>query len=284
MTAIPSISKTPDDVAVEPRDLKFELKEALATDWLNNDPFLTAVFNAMSMSFPSGEKQFIDSVRYFEDRVTDEKLLGEIHGFYKQEAIHSREHRRYNKELCRQRGYDYTALEGVYLDIQQKTRENPDVTPEMMLASTAALEHFTASMAELVMNGYVMENTDKAVKDLWLWHSIEEMEHKAVAFDLYTLVGKGHTMRTRMMKISILVLLRNTLKVAFKMLHHDKQLWKWKTMKGLWKFFLGKEGFIRLYLPAHKEYFRRDFHPWDADTRPLLAHWQAELSLETISG
>jgi len=58
MTAVRSISKTPNGVTIQPRNMNFELEKSLASDWADNDPFLTAVFNAMSMSFPSGERNF----------------------------------------------------------------------------------------------------------------------------------------------------------------------------------------------------------------------------------
>jgi hypothetical protein len=37
----------------------------LRGEWLDDDAFLTAVFNGMSVTFPAGEKLFIDSVRHF---------------------------------------------------------------------------------------------------------------------------------------------------------------------------------------------------------------------------
>jgi predicted metal-dependent hydrolase len=280
MTAIPNISTTPDGITIEPRNRKFELQRALATDWFDNDPFLTAIFNAMSMSFPSGEKNFIDSIRHYEDQIKDPKLLNEIRGFYQQEGIHSREHRRYNKILCEQRGYDHDTMEGVYLVTQAKAEENPDVTPKVMLASTLALEHFTASMAEIMLSGSFMDNVEPTIKELWLWHCVEELEHKSVAFDVFNQISGSNKMRTTMMKISIMMLLRNVTKIAMKMLRHDKQLWKWKTLKSMRHFFFGKTGFIRLYLPAHKEYFRADFHPWDFDSKDLINEWQAEQNLQ----
>lgn len=234
----------------------------------------------MSMSFPSGEKGFIDSIRHYEDQITNPKLLNEIRGFYQQEGIHSREHRRYNKILCEQRGYDHDAMEGVYLDTQAKAEENPDVTPKVMLASTVALEHFTGSMAEIMLSTDFMDNVEPTIKELWLWHSVEELEHKSVAFDVFNHISGNNKMRTTMMKISIMMLLRNVTKVALKMLRHDKQLWKWKTLKSMRHFFFGKTGFVRLYLPAHKDYFRADFHPWDVDSTDLINDWQAEQNLQ----
>ena len=110
MTAINSESTMPNDLAIKVRNMTFELDKILATDWADNDPFLTAFFNAMSISFPSGERNFIDSVRTYEDRITDPKLASEVKDFYQQEAIHSREHRKYNRLLCQKRGYDLATL------------------------------------------------------------------------------------------------------------------------------------------------------------------------------
>ncbi|MEM7016075.1 MAG: metal-dependent hydrolase [Pseudomonadota bacterium] len=184
MTALKSISKTPAGVNIEPRNPTFELEKSLATDWVDNDPFLTAIFNAMSLSFPGGERNFIDSVRHYEDQITDEKLRSEIRGFYKQEGIHSREHRKYNKMLCEQRGYDLEALEGVYLKRIEQAKHSPHVTPIIMLASTVAAEHFTASFGENILTGRLLKNVDGPIGELWRWHALEELEHKAIAFDV----------------------------------------------------------------------------------------------------
>ncbi|MDG1243845.1 MAG: metal-dependent hydrolase, partial [Porticoccaceae bacterium] len=185
MTAVRPISKTPDGVAIQPRNMNFELQKCLASDWADNDPFLTAVFNAMSMSFPSGERNFIDSVRHYQDRITDEKLLNDVKGFYKQEGIHSREHRKYNKILCEQRGYDYDDLESVFLRRIEMGNNDPRITPRVILASTVSVEHFTASFGESLLEGRILKNIDGPIGELWQWHALEELEHKSVAFDVY---------------------------------------------------------------------------------------------------
>ena len=56
------------------RDPSFELKKHLYSNWANDDAFLTAVFNALSLSFPKGEKFFMNSVRAFKDEVNTEML------------------------------------------------------------------------------------------------------------------------------------------------------------------------------------------------------------------
>ena len=81
MTVIASASRMPEGMNLEVRNIKFELSEQLSKDWLDNDPFKTAFFNALSMSFPAGERFFIDSVRYYHDEVKDPKLKKEMSRF-----------------------------------------------------------------------------------------------------------------------------------------------------------------------------------------------------------
>ena len=277
MTALRSASQTPEGISINARNVSFELEKSLATDWADNDPFLTALFNAMSISFPSGEKNFIDSVRPYEKRITDEKLLKEVKGFYKQEGIHSREHRKYNKVLCEQRGYDLTKLEDVYLQRIEEGKSNPRVTPRMMLASTVAVEHFTASFGESFLEGRLLKNVDGPIGDLWRWHSLEEIEHKSVAYDVYNQTGGSYKMRKAIMRITMLTLIKDFLNVTFKILRHDKQMWKWRTLKSLSTFLFFKDGFLRQHLRAYNDFFREDFHPWDTDNRALLEYWQEKL-------
>ena len=283
MTAVRSISKTPDGVTIQPRNMNFELEKSLATEWADNDPFLTAVFNAMSMSFPSGERNFIDSVRHYQDRITDEKLLNDVKGFYKQEGIHSREHRKYNKILCEQRGYDYDDLESVFLRRIEMGNNDSRITPRVILASTVSVEHFTASFGESLLEGRILKNIDGPIGKLWQWHALEELEHKSVAFDVYEQIGGSHEMRTRVMRLAMVTLLIDTLRVTFKILRHDKQMWTWSTLKGLSKFLFSKTGFIRAHVPAYKDFFRKDFHPWDRDNRDLLEQWQEKLELTAVA-
>ena len=283
MTAVRSISKTPDGVTIQPRNMNFELEKSLASDWADNDPFLTAVFNAMSMSFPSGERNFIDSVRHYQDRITDEKLLNDVKGFYKQEGIHSREHRKYNKILCEQRGYDYDDLESVFLRRIEMGNNDPRITPRVILASTVSVEHFTASFGESLLEGRILKNIDGPIGELWQWHALEELEHKSVAFDVYEQIGGSQEMRTRVMRLAMVTLVIDTLRVTFKILRHDKQMWTWSTLKGLSKFLFGKTGFVRTHVPAYKDFFRMDFHPWDRDNRDLLEQWQGKLELTAVA-
>ncbi len=92
--------QTPSDIAVIPRDIHFRTESARGAAWLGGDPVATAVFNALSLTFPDGERLFIDSVRAFRSR-SQGKLAEDARAFIAQEAIHSREHASLNAHLDR---------------------------------------------------------------------------------------------------------------------------------------------------------------------------------------
>ena len=98
--------RTPEKLDIEVRRPHFDLSSDLKEDWFDGSAFKTAFENAFSLLFPIGEKAFIESVRNFEDQISDPKLLKEIKAFYGQEAAHRKIHQQYNEILCDERGYD----------------------------------------------------------------------------------------------------------------------------------------------------------------------------------
>jgi len=269
------LSNTPVDVPILPRNREYDIARSLAGDWFDNHPFKTAWFNAMSITFPLGEKFFIDSVRHFADQIEDVKLNEDVRGFCGQEGFHRREHERYNETLCQKRGYDLQIMEGrLENNIKRAYRF---LSPMERLASTAALEHITAIMAESALSddNPMIDNADSAMQALWQWHAAEEMEHKSVAFDVYRAVGGTEKMRKRAMRQSTFFLLVDVMMGLLHMLRRDKKLWNLRLWTEGWKFLFFKGGILRRVWPAYKEYYRDGFHPWDRDTRPLLQSWKS---------
>ena len=148
--------------------------------WVRGDPIATAFFNALSATFPQGERFFIESVKYYRDQVSPE-LRAQIAIFAQQESLHTREHVVFNR-LITEAGYD-AAL------IDERTKQRFDLgrqfgRPIDHLAVTAALEHFTAIMAHAALSyDDDLEGAPEEIKKLWRWHAIEEIEHKSVTFD-----------------------------------------------------------------------------------------------------
>ena len=268
-------SHTPAGVPIKPRNREYAIAAALGQDWFDNHPFKTAWFNAMSITFPLGEKFFIDSVRYYADRIEDPKLQAEIRGFCAQEGFHRREHQRYNETLCRLRGYDLDYLEG-RLE-KNIARAKKLLSPMEQLASTAALEHITAIMAELALSpdAPMIDAADPVMQALWNWHAAEEMEHKSVAFDVYRAMDGTEKLRKRALRQATFFLLLDVLGGLLHMLRRDRQLFKARVWLDGWRFLFADDGILRRVWPAYREYFRDGFHPWQRSTQALLEQWKS---------
>jgi predicted metal-dependent hydrolase len=272
MTVITSASRMPEGMTLEVRNIEFELNKQLSKDWLDNDPFKTAFFNALSMSFPAGERFFIDSVRHFRDEVKDPKLTQEISRFIGQEGMHSREHKKYNQMLCDLRGYSQEKMEG---RTEKRVRlAEKKLSREAQLAMTCGVEHLTAILADNILKGWMLSDVDPQMRSLWEWHCAEELEHKSVAFDVYTQVNGNYKARKLTLRIFTVNFLFDLLVNTAYMLRKDKKLWKWSTLKSGFSFLFGKGGVLRELRSDYLMYFDPDFHPWDEDNRDLLESWQ----------
>jgi predicted metal-dependent hydrolase len=242
------------------RRLLVDMEQPIARHWCAGDAFRTALFNALSMSFPTGEQFFIDSVRNgFKELppAQQEKFRAEVQGFIGQEATHRRLHALYNGHLDRLglvNEWEARNLE------RFKQLEGVDV--RHWLGITAANEHFTAILAEFMLrNPDLLGDADPRLATLWLWHSAEESEHKSTAFDLYQALGGSHEWRVKWMKRVTTLFLMETLRQTVKNLHRDGTLWQWSTWRSAASYLFGKRGLVRETYAPWREYFRPDFHP-----------------------
>ena len=253
---------------IKARDLRFPRGgNGLAKDWNGGDAFRTAFFNSMSILFPIGEKTFIDSVMAHQGAVVDPRLSADVKGFIAQESVHRREHQRFNQDLCAARGYDLEYLEK---RIKDSIAADQDLEPILLLASTVAYEHFTATLAHcLLTEESWLTGADTEVANMWRWHAVEEIEHKSVAFEVYLAAGGTRSMlRTVIVYMSWEFLVRYMARNVRYMLAHDRPP-LWPTLKSGLTFMLGKRGFFRSCWKQYWRFFRSDFHPNNIDERQL---------------
>lgn len=266
-------SRSPADLKFGPRRKSFDLDEALARNWHGDSLFVTAWFNAMSLLFPLGEKFFIDSVVYFQDRIEDERLLAEVREFRAQEATHRVQHQKYNEKLCALRGYDLERFERP--ERERMAWAYRELDPRRRLAGTVANEHITAIMAhEMLTNPRLLAGADKKIAALWEWHGIEETEHKAVAFDVYTAVGGNLRERRVALLMNTLFFFKDTLRNTCIMLQHEGKLWSLREWGRGFTFLFVRPGILRRVFMPWLRFFRRDFHPWQHDNRDLIEAWE----------
>ena len=84
----------------------------------------------------------------------------------------------------------------------------------------------------------IRDDIHPSVRPLWVWHSLEESEDKAVAFDVYRSVGGGYLRRASMMAMTtvffvlIMCLVHTRLMVTRRILWRP---WRWfHALRRLW--------------------------------------------------
>ncbi|MHB1855634.1 MAG: metal-dependent hydrolase [Acidimicrobiales bacterium] len=231
---------------------------------------------ALSGLFPDGEDFFVRSVRRFRNQVTDPVLKKQVNGFIGQEAMHGREHRAFNDRLA-ELGYPVRLVE-------KATKKGLAVRERLLsdksnLAATAALEHFTATLAELVLTdeSVRVHMGDPAVRDLFVWHALEESEHKAVAFDVYKAVGGTERTRVVTMKFLRFGFIAGLFAwVSVSVLTDPATYRPGRLLPSLRRMarspLVSRDLYRRL-----KDYDRTNFHPEDRDTTALVEQWRTEL-------
>lgn len=258
------------------RRLLVDMEAPIEREWCAGDAFRTALFDALSMSFPVGEQFFIDAVREGFQALppqSQERFRAEVQGFVGQEATHRRLHGLYNAQLEKRGLVNAWAPRA-----QARMKLLAGLDPRHALGITAANEHFTAIFADFLLhNPDLLGERDPRLATLWLWHSAEESEHKCTAFDLYQALGGSHEWRVKWMRRVTFFFLADTLRQTFDNLRREGALWKWSTWRSGWTFLFGRRGLVTLtYRPWH-EYFRRDFHPRQQDSG-ASARWLREHS------
>jgi predicted metal-dependent hydrolase len=240
------------------------------------DLILSHVGAALSSVFPDGEDFFVRSVRHYRDRITDPDLKRQVAGFIGQESVHGREHRAFNVRLS-ELGYPTKEVEWLTRKgLELRTRFAP---PIANLAATAALEHFTATLAELVLTNEQVRRHfgHPAVADLFVWHALEESEHKAVAFDVYKAVGGSERVRVWTMRaIRVGFVLGMGIQILFSLLR-DRDAYKPRALFRSWRGFRRSPLMSRQLWNQLKDYDRPDFHPDDRDTVELVTRWRETL-------
>lgn len=249
---------------IAPRSMNFRFDEGISRYWFGNDQFKTLLFTTLSSIFPDGERFFIQSVRHFQQGIVDDELRRQVRGFIGQEAHHRKEHHDFNM-FMESRGLRVSIVE----DATRKGVALMErwLSPQRQLAKTCAMEHFTAMLCEQVLSHpEMLAGIDPRMESLWLWHAIEESEHKAVAFDVYRDQVGRYGLRVSEMLIS-------TMEFSLVLALHYVRLQRasglktdWRSVRqGLHWLFGRDEGWIRRLGRSYLAYYSRDFHPSQHD-------------------
>jgi uncharacterized protein len=254
------------------RNRRFGLTAADVATCAAADPIAQAFYAGLSTTFPDGERFFVQSVKAHEAFIGPDQA-DDVAAFVRQEGAHAREHMAMNDQLAAH-GY---AMNKIVARAQKQLAVCAARAPIWRLATTIALEHFTAVFArQLLADPRHMAFCDTETRALWQWHAVEEIEHKSVAFDVFLAATQNKAglnrwlLRVAAMTDAILRLAGVVLANIADMLAVDGKadaLWPARFMR----FAFAKPGIVRQMSLAIAAFYRPGFHPAEADDRALVA-------------
>ncbi|MCB1011913.1 MAG: metal-dependent hydrolase [Microthrixaceae bacterium] len=268
----------PEGIAMQPREYSFEDLDAIPKYWNLDNPVLTHFETAFSIMIPPGERFFIDSVRAYEDRVTDDEGRALIEAFVRQEGLHGEAHDRFNASYERY-GIDIARQEAYAAKVFRRARRW--LPAKIQLGITVFSEHLTAVGAHTLLDAPEVEDEiDPQMLSFWRWHAAEELEHKSVAFDLFHRVGGGYATRMLSVLAAALFLAVPMVRITRALLREDPHQ---ATAADRKQALAVQRRMGRRQLPLFLAYFKPGFHPWQIDDSGMLREWYRQGSLAQAS-
>ncbi|MGJ3256441.1 MAG: metal-dependent hydrolase [Alcanivorax sp.] len=272
----PNTVKKLNNSDIQPRKMDFAFDSAMPRYWFDDDQFKTILLTALSCTFPEGERFFVRSVRHYQKQIQDPLLREQVKGFIGQEAHHGNEHDAFN-HFMESKGVP-TGKVDAFVNRGMRFMAK-HLSPQRQLAKTCALEHFTAMLAELMLeHPDFFKGMDERMLPLWLWHAVEESEHKAVAFDVYQDQVDSYWVRTSEMAFTTVEFISFTIFHYYQLRKGMDDPTDWRSVRGGVNWLLGKPGWLRKLGKSYLAYYKRDFHPSKRDSAFLRKQGLKKLS------
>lgn len=255
------------------RHPEFSFDASIPKHWADGNPVVSHAFNALNLTFPDGERFFIHAVNDNLGAIDDPSLLRQARAFAGQEAVHGREHERYF-DILRDQGY---RIDGFLKHFRRFGKLIDRMPAKLRIAMTAGAEHYTATLGHFAVSDERIRRFHPTMEALIIWHATEEVEHKAVAFDVMQAAGVSYPVRMLGYLLATVVLL-SWVGIGARMLLRQDGI-KFAETKAM-RAELGAS--VAPELIAHtrnqlRAYFRRDFHPNDVDDLELAYARLAEV-------
>mmetsp|Transcript_12066 Transcript_12066/g.18231 ORF Transcript_12066/g.18231 Transcript_12066/m.18231 type:complete len:301 (+) Transcript_12066:54-956(+) len=261
--------------------------------WAENSQTVTDFIHSMSALFPEGEAFFVRAVRRFADDSRlkqNDKLCTEVKAFIAQEAQHAAEHSSYNKKIQGKHNHDMDGVNFMLQKIFYVIEHSPLIPNKAYgcLGITCSLEHLTASLAEILLTTpegrYLIDSIAPSHRALWVWHAIEETEHKAVAYDVYCEVGGWYLARVYRHLLTTVIFIAVVVYLNVKFMLDHKNGITLSGVRDLFRFLFIYPGFFTMFIPMWFDYMRPGFHPWSdlkerEKMREAIRYWSTELNL-----
>ncbi|MFW1857824.1 metal-dependent hydrolase [Acinetobacter defluvii] len=265
------------------RHMKFDFEpEKLDPKFYRNAELASAYFASLSIFLTYGEDLVIDTARYHRDFIKDPLLKQRVTSLIGQEAIHSKMHEEMNDAYAE---IDlpvkiFRYLAEIVFDYGFNRLPQP-----MKLSLMAGIEHFTAVLAEYMMNHQEIffDSQDEKQRAIWMWHMLEESEHKDIAYDVFQTLSNNYALRMAgffpaLITILVLIYVASFTVPLYRKPSNIISLKYWKDVPYNFGLLFGfKDGVYGSTLKHIFDYMRPDFHPNDHDTSDFLAYYKETL-------
>lgn len=183
----------PTKVALHARNVAFDWS-GLPLAWIPGEVFSSHLINVLHLLLPEGERWFVKVFSEALPLIEDERLREDVIGFIGQEGVHASSHQGV-LDYFDEHGLDtreYVAQVAALFQrilgdrgLEGKAKEEWLV---MRVSVVAAIEHLTAVLGNWVLNTPALDaaGADETMLDLLRWHGAEEVEHRAVAYDVFS--------------------------------------------------------------------------------------------------
>ncbi|RJQ68131.1 metal-dependent hydrolase [Pseudonocardiaceae bacterium YIM PH 21723] len=261
----------PDHLVLQPRDVRFDWGRTPA-HWIPGEVLLAHILNVTHMILPEIERWFIRVFSAALPLISSEKVRADVRGFIGQESVHAESHQGAADHLTRH-GIDVTPFTGQMEWVFQERLLRPELKGTRarkwliwQLSGVAAGEHFTAMLGEYILANRKLDEVgaDPVMLDLFRWHGAEEVEHRAVAFDLFTHLDNRYWARVITMVAIIPPLIWLFIRGTLFLYRNDPHLPPGSRPRMRELIRLLREGLlppVMWLIKGTLKYLRRDFHP-----------------------
>ncbi|WP_330253349.1 metal-dependent hydrolase [Nocardia sp. NBC_00565] len=165
--------------------------------WNEENPAFSSMANAVSFLAIGFEKMIVNMIREAMPRITDPAVAEEADAFVRQEGQHSTAHRQHVNGLIR----NYPGLQETLNEvIGEFDRLTTDTSLDYRLAYTADLEATFTPVFKLMLDNdsTLFRPGDDRVASLFIWHFVEEVEHRSSALIIFDSIVGSDAYRMRM--------------------------------------------------------------------------------------
>lgn len=216
--------------------------------WCDNSAVLSHYYNGLSILFPAWEELWCKVMEAHKDKIKDPELLLDMDKFIKQEQSHANAHHAYNKKINE-------------LELEEYQKHKAEVLSKRPLSSTllgamVSIEYIAACLGKDFLDRYA-DREQKEFK-LFAWHSKEEIDHKDVAFRVWSALSKDKSKLKGISIVNFKVVIGFVIRYTWNKCKEEKLLWKPST----W-FDLGRM-FIRIFTSGvlpYREILKPSFNP-----------------------